>query len=92
MKNSNNIIFSGSSHVKFAKDLVQSLDVSLGNLKIDQFPDGEIGVEILEDVEGKNVFVVQSLANRPNHFLMELLLIVDALLRASTINSNSIRK
>ncbi len=83
MKNSNNIIFSGSSHVKFAKDLVQSLDVSLGNLKIDQFPDGEIGVEILEDVEGKNVFVVQSLANRPNHFLMELLLIVDALKRAS---------
>ncbi len=58
----------------------------LGKLQIETFPDGEIGVQVLENVRGRDAFVLQSPAFKPNHFLMELLIIVDALKRAS-VNS-----
>jgi ribose-phosphate pyrophosphokinase len=47
------------------------------------FPDGEIGVRILESVRGRDVFIVQSIARNPNFYLMELLILVDAMKRAS---------
>ncbi|MBI3508154.1 MAG: ribose-phosphate pyrophosphokinase [Chlamydiia bacterium] len=76
-------IFSGSSHPKLAEEIATSLHVKLGKVAIERFPDGEIGMQVLENVRGKDVFIVQSVARRPNHYLMELLILVDALKRAS---------
>lgn len=79
----NFMIFSGSSHPKLASDIAKKLGVGLGKVLIETFPDGEVGVQVLENVRGKDVFVVQSPTREPNHFLMELLIFVDALKRAS---------
>jgi ribose-phosphate pyrophosphokinase len=77
------IVFSGTSHQRFAADVADFLKIQLGKLDIHQFPDGEIGVQINENVRGRDVFVIQSIARQPNFYLMELLIIVDALKRAS---------
>jgi ribose-phosphate pyrophosphokinase len=77
------ILFSGSSHQELAREIAQAVKVKLGEVAIETFPDGEIGVQILENVRGKDVFVVQSVARHPNLYLMELLIMVDALKRAS---------
>lgn len=77
------IIFSGTSHVEFAQEVCGNLGRKLGKAEIETFPDGEIGVRILENVRGRDVFVLQSIAHKPNFYLMETLIIVDALKRAS---------
>ncbi len=77
------MLFSGSSHGVLAGRVADVLGIKLGAVEIEQFPDGEIGVQILETVRGKDVFIIQSPARRPNRFLMELLVMVDALKRAS---------
>lgn len=77
------MLFSGSSHEELAKGIAKRLKRSLGKISIVSFPDGEIGVQIQENVRGKEAFVLQSVARHPNHYLMELLIIVDALKRAS---------
>jgi ribose-phosphate pyrophosphokinase len=77
------MIFSGSSHEEFGKKVASELRVELGKVLRETFPDGEIGIQIQENVRGKDVFLIQSLARRPNHNLMELLIMVDALKRAS---------
>ncbi len=77
------LVFSGTSHPELAKEIAHSLNVSLGRVKIDRFPDGEIGVQILENVRDRDVFIVQTIAMRPNDYLMELLIMIDALRRAS---------
>lgn len=76
-------IFSGSSHPTLSKEIAQLLDLPLGNINLKKFPDGETSVQILDDVRGKDVFVVQSVALKPDVYFMELLLIVDAIKRAS---------
>ena len=82
-RNNSWLLFAGSSHEELASELAQELLVKLGKRSIEVFPDGEIGVQILENVRGKDVFVLQSISRRPNHYLMELLIMVDALKRAS---------
>lgn len=77
------LIFAGSAHPKLAKEVAGELGVPLGKIKVDRFPDHEISVEILEDVCDKDVFVLQPTALDPNDYLMELLIIIDALKRAS---------
>jgi ribose-phosphate pyrophosphokinase len=77
------MLFAGSSHPELAREVARALSVPLGEVFIGTFPDGEIGVQVLENVRGKDVFVLQSPARRPNRFLMELLILVDALKRAS---------
>lgn len=77
------VIFAGSSHPHLAKSISQASGISLGNMKNIPFPDGETFLEIEESVRGKSAFVVQSIAHRPNEFLMELLIAADALRRAS---------
>lgn len=77
------VLFSGSSHPELGRETAKYLGVDLGRLKIQAFPDAEIGVEILDNVRGRDVFVLQTIARRPNHYLMELLILVDALKRAS---------
>lgn len=77
------LIFAGSSHPELVEEIVKHLGLKAGKIAFEQFPDGEIGVQILENVRGRDVFVVQSPAFHPNRFFMELLILVDALKRAS---------
>jgi len=77
------VVLSGSSHPELAKEIAKQLGVSLGDLNMGRFPDNEISIQILESVRGKDVFVVQSIALAPNDYLVELLMMVDALKRAS---------
>lgn len=77
------LLFSGSSHPELAQQVAGYLEISLGKITIERFPDGEIFVQVLENVRGRDVFVLQSIALDPNNYLMELLIIVDALKRAS---------
>ncbi|CAF24319.1 ribose-phosphate diphosphokinase [Candidatus Protochlamydia amoebophila] len=80
------LLFAGSSHPILATEIAQQLKISLGQMQLSKFPDGEIGVQLLESVRGKDTFVLQSIALDPNFYLMELLIIVDALKRASARN------
>ena len=88
-RNGSWLFFAGSSHPALAGEISRFLGKAQGQIAIERFPDGEIGVQILENVRGKDVFLLQSIARRPNHYLMELLIIVDALKRASA-NSISV--
>lgn len=76
-------LFSGSSHRDFAVKVAEQLNVFLGDVFCGPFPDGEINLQILSNVRGADVFVVQSTAGDPNYNLMELFLFADALKRAS---------
>lgn len=75
--------FSGSSNIPLSEEVCSELELSPGKIQIGTFPDGEISVRILEDVSDKEVFVLQSLGINPNRYLLELLIIIDALKRAS---------
>ena len=89
MINFNNIkIFSGNSNLELAKRIAEKLGLQLGKAEIQRFKDGEVYIEIEETVRGRDVFVVQSTSEPVNENLMELLIFVDALKRASakTIN------
>ncbi|MBS3904519.1 MAG: ribose-phosphate pyrophosphokinase [Simkania sp.] len=77
------LLFSGTSHQELSKEIGECLGITLGKIAIETFPDNEIGVQIQENVRGRDVFVLQSVARHPNLYLMELLIIVDALKRAS---------
>jgi len=77
------IIFSGNSHPELAKDICNSLKVSPGKCQVDRFSDGEVRAKINENVRGKDVFVIQSTGSPANENLMELLIMMDALRRAS---------
>lgn len=77
------LLFSGTSHPELAQEVAEHLGIQLGKIEIGQFPDGEISVRILESVRGRDVFVLQSVVLDPNNKLMELLIIIDALKRAS---------
>jgi ribose-phosphate pyrophosphokinase len=76
-------VFSGNANPKLAGEIVGHLRLPLGRAKVGRFSDGEVMVEILENVRGKDVFVLQSLCAPTNDHLMELLVMVDALKRAS---------
>ncbi len=77
------LLFSGSSHPHLAHEIITCLGTSLGKRNLRLFPDREIVVEILESVQGRDICVLQSLGEKPNLYLMELFLILDALKRAS---------
>ncbi|HEY9447678.1 MAG TPA: ribose-phosphate pyrophosphokinase [Burkholderiales bacterium] len=77
------MVFAGNANPKLAADVVSHLRIPLGRAKVGRFSDGEVMVEILENVRGKDVFVLQSVCAPTNDNLMELLVMVDALKRAS---------
>jgi ribose-phosphate pyrophosphokinase len=77
------MVFTGNAIPKLAADVAGHLNVHLGRAKVGRFSDGEVMVEILENVRGKDVFVLQSVCMPTNDNLMELLVMVDALKRAS---------
>lgn len=76
-------LFSGSSNPELAEAVARRLGRSLGRIKVERFSDGEIHVEIGESVRGQDVYVIQSLSSPVNDHLMELLITIDALKRAS---------
>ena len=76
-------IFAGNSNRPLAQEICRNLGVSLGEADIRRFSDGEIAVEITENVRGGDVFVIQSVCSPGNDNLMELLLMLDAFKRAS---------
>lgn len=82
------MLFAGTSHPELAQEVARCLGVNLGKVIIETFPDGEIGAQILESVRGRDVFVLQSIARRPSFYLMELLILVDALKRSSARSIN----
>lgn len=79
----NAILFAGSSHPALAKDVAGQAQMKYGKIAIEQFPDKEISLQILENVRGRDVFAFQSVALDPNHYLIEFLIMIDALRRAS---------
>lgn len=81
-------IFSGSSNPKLAEKICEDLRIELGKLTLSHFADGEIGVRVEESVRGKDVYIIQSTSNPVNDHLMEALIVIDALKRASTHTIN----
>ncbi len=77
------MVFTGNANPKLAADVVRRLGISLGSATVGRFSDGEVNVELLENVRGKDVFVLQPTCSPTNENLMELLVLVDALKRAS---------
>ena len=77
------VIFSGNSNKKLALDICRNLKVKLGDASIERFADGEVRIKIDDNVRGHDVFVIQSTSNPANEHLMELLIMIDALKRAS---------
>jgi ribose-phosphate pyrophosphokinase len=77
------MVFSGSACPKLAESISQYLGQPLGKVVVDRFSDGEVQVEVIDNVRGKDVFIVQSTGAPTDQNLMELLIMVDAMRRAS---------
>jgi ribose-phosphate pyrophosphokinase len=76
-------VFTGNAHPALAKEICAELGVPLGEASVDRFPDGEVRLQILENVRGTDVFVIQPTCRPVNDNLVELLIMLDALSRAS---------
>ena len=79
----NTVLFTGNANPALAREIAQTLGVELGKAKVGRFSDGEVDVEIQQNVRARDVFVVQPTCAPTNEFLMELLIMVDAFKRAS---------
>src|SRR5689334_8030477 len=77
------MVFTGNANPRLAEDVVRHLSINLGRAKVGRFSDGEVMVEILENVRGRDVFVLQTVCAPTNDNVMELLMMVDAMKRAS---------
>ena len=83
MNDSSLMLFTGNANPQLAQDIANYMRVSLGKAMIGKFSDGEIQIEILENVRGKDVFVIQPTCAPTNDNFMELVMMLDALKRAS---------
>lgn len=77
------MVFTGNANPKLAADVVRRLNISLGRATVGRFSDGEVNAEIMENVRGKDCFILQSTCAPTNDNLMELIIMVDALKRSS---------
>jgi len=77
------MVFTGNANPKLAQDIVNQLRLNLGNAVVSRFSDAEVHVELMENVRGRDVFVVQPTCAPTNDNLMELLVMIDALRRSS---------
>ena len=77
------MLFSGNATPQLAQDIAERLETPLGHATVTRFSDGEINVEIKENVRGQDVFIIQSTCSPTNDNIMELMLMADALRRAS---------
>ncbi len=76
-------LFTGNSNLALSEKIAKYIGAPLGEIDITRFPDGEIFVKVKENIRGRDVFVVQSTCHSPNENLMELLIMIDAMKRAS---------
>ena len=83
MLNNNIRILTGNANPELARNICEHLSLPLGEALVTTFSDGEIRVEISEDVRGHDIFIIQSTSPPTNHNLMELLIMIDAVKRAS---------
>ena len=83
-------IFSGTANPALAERIAVCLQTDLGAVDIRRFPDGETFVKIQDNIRGKDVFVVQSVCRPPNEMLMELLIMIDAMQRASAARNTAV--
>src|SRR3954468_14928941 len=79
----NLMLFTGNANPRLAQQVARQLNIQLGRATVSQFSDGEVMVELLENVRGKDVFVLQSTCAPTNDHLMELMILVDSLRRSS---------
>ena len=79
----NTVLFTGNAHPVLAQQIASHLGAALGSASVGRFSDGEVTVEIQQNVRARDVFVVQSTCAPTNENVMELLIMVDALKRAS---------
>ncbi|MGA2775611.1 MAG: ribose-phosphate pyrophosphokinase [Candidatus Omnitrophota bacterium] len=76
-------VFSGNAHPELAKNICKFLKTELSHVLVDRFSEGEVRVKIDDNVRGKDVFIIQPTCPPPNENLMELLIMIDAMKRAS---------
>ena len=76
-------VFSGNANPALAEEIVKHLDISLGKITVGRFADGEVNVQINEHIRGKDVYLVQPTLPPVNETLMELLLMISTMRRAS---------
>lgn len=81
-------VFSGNANYELSETVAQCLGIELADAKVSQFPDGETRIDIAESVRGSDCFIIQSTCAPVNHNIMELLVFVDALRRASAWRIN----
>ena len=83
-------IFSGSANHSLAEEIADYIGIPLGEAEVGRFSDGEIQIGIQESVRGENVFLIQPLCDPINEHIMELLILIDALKRASARSVNAV--
>ena len=83
MSDSNMMVFSGNANQALAEKIANQLRIPLGRASVTEFSDSETAVEILENVRGRDIFLIQTTCNPTNHNLIEMLIMVDAFRRAS---------
>jgi len=91
MKNKPMFVCTGNANPGLAKAICDYLDIPLGNAAVGRFPDGEISVKVNQDVRGADAFVVQATCPPVNDNLMELLILIDCLRRASADRTTATR-
>jgi ribose-phosphate pyrophosphokinase len=84
------VIFAGNSNKALVKEICDYLDMPIGRCEVGRFSDGEIQIEIAENVRGRDVFLVQSTSTPVNDHLMELLIMIDAARRASAASITAV--
>ena len=83
MANGDMMVFTGNANPRLAEEVVSHLDIKMGRATVGRFSDGEVMVELLDNVRGKDVFVLQSTCTPTNDSLMEVMVMIDALRRSS---------
>jgi len=90
MQDASMMVFSGNANRALSEGIVRKLNMRLGMATVGRFSDGEIVVEIEENVRGRDVFVIQPTCSPANEHLMELLVMIDALKRASALRITAV--
>ncbi|MCB1715694.1 MAG: ribose-phosphate pyrophosphokinase [Candidatus Competibacteraceae bacterium] len=84
------MVFAGNSHPQLAQSITEHLHIPMGKAIVGRFSDGEVMVEILENVRGQDVFIVQPTCYPTNDSIMELLIMADALRRSSAVRITAV--
>ena len=84
------MVFAGNAHPRLAREIVSDLQLPLGQAVVGRFSDGEVMVELMENVRGRDVFIVQPTCYPTNDNIMELLVIADALRRSSAVRVTAV--